>query len=142
LFDILEIDNLNEKQFKSLIGIPRLHFGDLLLRISSKIKKRENRGRDSKYSLKGRVIITMVWLRHYLKPIIFRLLFNISDSVVRNYSDQIIDILYTLSFDSFHNHTIDRLNQKSIFYDRFNEPCIVTAIVDGSEQRAVVSLNK
>ncbi|EFA82744.1 hypothetical protein PPL_04439 [Heterostelium album PN500] len=88
-------------------------------------------------SLIGKMFITLVYLKHYVKSIITLIIFGISRRTAEEYYNEIIDLLYEMSLESFKHFASNeqRYERQSKFIDKYNNACLVTSVVDGSEQR-------
>ncbi|KAM9986357.1 hypothetical protein ACTFIY_010780 [Dictyostelium cf. discoideum] len=139
----LEIENnVTDDEFKSLVGLSKTNFVELYNKINSLcLNKDENRGRNPLFSLRGKLFITLVWFRHYVKDVILKVVFGLSKNTIKNYTEEIINLLYPMTPTSFNSETDDRIKQKAIYFDKYDEPLFVTSIVDGSEQRVGVAID-
>ncbi|KAM9981589.1 hypothetical protein ACTFIY_003881 [Dictyostelium cf. discoideum] len=135
-------NNVTDDEFKSLVGLSKTNFVELYNKINSLcLNKDENRGRNPLFSLRGKLFITLVWFRHYVKDVILKVVFGLSKNTIKNYTEEIINLLYPMTPTSFNSETDDRIKQKAIYFDKYDEPLFVTSIVDGSEQRVGVAID-
>ncbi|KAM9979250.1 hypothetical protein ACTFIY_008491 [Dictyostelium cf. discoideum] len=130
-----------KNQIKKFIGLTSINFEKLYLMIKSELKDYEDKNKFL-YDLKGRIFITLFYLRHYPKDIIIQYIFKISKNTLTNYLKEIIDIIYNLSQKSFSIFLKSKEEYYKDYIDRFNKNIRVYCVCDGSEQRIISPMDK
>ncbi|KAM9984102.1 hypothetical protein ACTFIY_000809 [Dictyostelium cf. discoideum] len=135
----------DELNFKSMIGLSYTQFLDLVNDLEENYKNKKTfkkRGRIKSFNFEQRVFISLSFLRHYSRPIIYKMIYDIDEKTLDKYFNEFLELIEPLAILNFEKVFQERTDEKKCMDYYVGEThYLTTLVVDGSEQQITIPLN-